>query len=145
MGVLASAIIVIVGLLCIKSASASYATTFSTILRTTRNPDIDTIVPAAETSGAEPLSRYLGDTRLVLRRQGRRLEGIDEDIVTLFAIDSIPDEKGRQKVSADGSSRQEDRGYQYSDASIELLSNVEHSATDTSSGNGGSRMYPRGN
>ncbi|KAH7190033.1 hypothetical protein BKA60DRAFT_548036 [Fusarium oxysporum] len=145
MGVLASAIIVIVGLLCIKSASASYATTFSTILRTTRNPDIDTIVPAAETSGAEPLSKHLGDTRLVLRRQGRRLEGIDEDMVTLFAIDSIPDEKGRQKDSADDSSRQEDRGYQYSDASIELLSNVEHSATDTSSGNGGSRMYPCGN
>ncbi|EXL45915.1 hypothetical protein FOCG_11911 [Fusarium oxysporum f. sp. radicis-lycopersici 26381] len=145
MGVLASAIIVIVGLLCIKSASASYATTFSTILRTTRNPDIDTIVPAAETSGAEPLSKHLGDTRLVLRRQGRRLEGIYEDMVTLFAIDSIPDEKGRQKDSADDSSRQEDRGYQYSDASIELLSNVEHSATDTSSGNGGSRMYPRGN
>ncbi|SCO80616.1 uncharacterized protein FRV6_04829 [Fusarium oxysporum] len=145
MGVLASAIIVIVGLLCIKSASASYATTFSTILRTTRNPDIDTIVPAAETSGAEPLSKHLGDTSLVLRRQGRRLEGIDEDMVTLFAVDSIPDEKGRQKDSADDSSRQEDRGYQYSDASIELLSNVEHSATDTSSGNGGSRMYPRGN
>ncbi|KAL5619769.1 hypothetical protein FOVSG1_001991 [Fusarium oxysporum f. sp. vasinfectum] len=145
MGLLASAIIVIVGLLCIKSASASYATTFSTILRTTRNPDIDTIIPAAETSGAEPLSRHLGDTRLVLRRQGCRLEGIDEDMVTLFAVDSIPDEKGRQKDSADDSSRQEDRGYQYSDASIELLSNVEHSATDTSSGNGGSRMYPRGN
>ncbi|KAJ4031899.1 hypothetical protein NW761_012955 [Fusarium oxysporum] len=145
MGVLASAIIVIVGLLCIKSASASYATTFSTILRTTRNPDIDTIVPAAETSGAEPLSKHLGDTRLVLRRQGRRLEGIDEDMVTLFAVDSIPDDKGRQKDSADDSSRQGDRGYQYSDASIELLSSVEHSATDARTGNGGSRMYPRRN
>ncbi|EWZ89434.1 hypothetical protein NW765_015437 [Fusarium oxysporum] len=145
MGVLASAINVIVGLLCIKSASASYATTFSTILRTTRNPDIDTIVPAAETSGAEPLSKHLGDTRLVLRRQGRRLEGMDEDMVTLFAVDSIPDEKGRQKDSPDDSSRQEDRGYQYSDASIELLSSVEHSATDARAGNGGSRMYPRGN
>ncbi|KAI3585676.1 hypothetical protein IWW34DRAFT_798880 [Fusarium oxysporum f. sp. albedinis] len=145
MGVLASAIIGIVGLLCIKSASASYATTFSTILRTTRNPDIDTIVPAAETSGAEPLSKHLGDTRLVLRRQGRRLEGIDEDMVTLFAVDSIPDDKGRQKDSADDSSRQGDRGYQYSDASIELLSSVEHSATDARTGNGGGRMYPRGN
>ncbi|ENH65708.1 hypothetical protein FOC1_g10001681 [Fusarium oxysporum f. sp. cubense race 1] len=145
MGVLASAIIVIVGLLCIKSASASYATTFSTILRTTRNPDIDAIVPAAETSGAEPLSKHLGDTRLVLRRQGRRLEGIGEDMVTLFAVDSIPDDKGRQKDSADDSSRQGDRGYQYSDASIELLSSVEHSATDARAGNGSSRMYPRGN
>ncbi|KAF5572748.1 hypothetical protein FPANT_12852 [Fusarium pseudoanthophilum] len=145
LGLLASLVIVIIGLLCIKSASASYATTFSTILRTTRNPDIDTIVPAAETSGAEPLSKQLGDTRLVLRRQGRRLEGMGEDMVTLFAVDSMPDEKGRQKDSPYDSSHQEDRGQQYSDASIELLSNAEHSAADARAENGGSRIYPRGN
>ncbi|KAF5584024.1 uncharacterized protein FSUBG_12938 [Fusarium subglutinans] len=145
LGLLASAVIVIIGLLCIKSASASYAATFSTILRTTRNPDIDTIVPAAETSGAEPLSKQLGDTRLVLRRQGRRLEGIDEDMVTLFAVDSMSDEKGRQKDSPYDSSHQGGRGQQYSDASIELLSHVEHSAADARTGNGGSRINPRGN
>ncbi|KAG5751776.1 hypothetical protein H9Q69_006083 [Fusarium xylarioides] len=144
LGLLASLVIVIIGLLCIKSASASYATTFSTILRTTRNPDIDTIVPAAETSGAEPLSKQLGDTRLVLRRQERRLEGMDEDMATLFAVDSKPGEKDRQKDSPYDSSHQGDRGQQYSDASIELLSHVEHSATDARAGNGGSRMYSRG-
>lgn len=145
LGLLASLVIVIIGLLCIKSASASYATTFSTILRTTRNPDIDTIVSAAETSGAEPLSKQLGDTRLVLRRQGRKLEGMDEDTVTLFAVDSMPDGKGRPKDSPYDSSRQGDRGQQYSDASIELLSHVEHhSAADAGTRNGGSRIYPRG-
>ncbi|KAF5253985.1 hypothetical protein FANTH_1167 [Fusarium anthophilum] len=145
LGLLASAVIVIIGLLCIKSASASYAATFSTILRTTRNPDIDTIVPTAETSGAEPLSKQLGDTRLVLRRQERRLDGIDEDMVTLFAVDSMSDEKGRQKDSPYDSSHSGDRGQQYSDASIELLSHGEYSATDARTGNGGSRIYPGGN
>ncbi|KAF4440706.1 hypothetical protein FACUT_3244 [Fusarium acutatum] len=145
LGLLASAVIVIIGLLCIKSASASYATTFSTILLTTRNPDINTIVPAAETSGAEPLSKQLGDTRLVLRRQGHRLEGMGEDMVTLFAVDSMPDEKGRQKDSPYDSSDQGDRGQQYSDASVELLSHAEHSAAVARIGNGGSRMYPHGN
>ncbi|KAI1018643.1 hypothetical protein LB503_005539 [Fusarium chuoi] len=145
LGVLASAIIVIIGLLCIKSASASYATTFSTILRTTRNPDIDTIVPAAETSGAEPLSKHLGDTRLVLRRQERKLEGMGEDMVTLFAVDSTPNEKGRQKESPYDSSHPGDRGQQYSDASIELLSHVDHSATDASTGNSGRKLFTRAN
>ncbi|CVL03247.1 uncharacterized protein FPRN_00055 [Fusarium proliferatum] len=145
LGVLASAIIVIIGLLCIKSASASYATTFSTILRTTRNPDIDTIVPAAETSGAEPLSKHLGDTRLVLRRQERKLEGMGEDMVTLFAVDSMPDEKGRTKDLPYDSSHPGDRGQQYSDVSIELLSHVDHSVTDARTGNGGRKLFTRGN
>lgn len=145
LGVLASAIIVVIGLLCIKSASASYATTFSTILRTTRNPDIDTIVPAAETSGAEPLSKHLGDTRLVLRRQERKLEGMGEDMVTLFAVDSMPDVRDRQKDSPYDSSHQGVGGQQYSDASIELLSYVEHSATDARTGNGGRKLFTRGN
>ncbi|EWG50755.1 hypothetical protein FVEG_09890 [Fusarium verticillioides 7600] len=145
LGLLASLIIVIIGLLCIKSASASYAATFSTILRTTRNPDIDTIVPVAETSGAEPLSKQLGDTRLVLQRQGRRLEGMGEDMVTLFAVDSMPDEKSRPKDSPYDSSHHGYRGQQYSDANIELLSQAEDAITDSRAGNGGSRMYPRGN
>ncbi|KAI1053456.1 hypothetical protein LB506_012547 [Fusarium annulatum] len=145
LGVLASAIIVIIGLLCIKSASASYATTFSTILRTTRNPDIDTIVPAAETSGAEPLSKHLGDTRLVLRRQERKLEGMGEDMVTLFAVDSMPDEMGRTKDSPYDSSHPGNRGQQYSDVSIELLRHVDHSVTDARTGNGGRKLFTRGN
>jgi hypothetical protein len=146
LGVLASAIIASIGLICIKSASACYETSFSTILRTTRNPDLDTIIPTAETSGAEPLSKHLGNIRLVLRRQGRRLEEMDQEMVTLFAVDSMPDEKGTtQRQSPDDLSRRRDGGHQYSDASTELSSNDEHSVTDISTGNESGRMHSRGN
>ncbi|KAF4950753.1 hypothetical protein FSARC_13097 [Fusarium sarcochroum] len=103
-GLLVAAIVVAFGLVCIKSSSASYGNSFSTILRTTRNPDLDTMVPAAETSGAEPLSNHLGNSRLVLRSQGRRLGGMEEDTVTFFAVDSTPDEMKRtERQSPDDS------------------------------------------
>ncbi|GKU09518.1 unnamed protein product [Fusarium langsethiae] len=93
-GILFSFIVVIYGLLCIKSASASYANSFSTILRTTRNPDLDTVVPTAETSGAEPLPKHLGNVRLLLRRQGNDSEG-GGDKATVFAVDPKPDDGKR--------------------------------------------------
>ncbi|KAF4334983.1 hypothetical protein FBEOM_11180 [Fusarium beomiforme] len=101
-GLVACATIVIIGLLCIKSASASYGNSFSTILRTTRNPDLDTIVPVAETSGAEPLSKDLGDVRLVLRRQGHKVGGAEEHTATRFVVDAISDkmeETQRQRLN----------------------------------------------
>ena len=91
-GLLFSLIVVMFGLLCIKSASASYTNSFSTILRTTRNPELDAIVPSAESSGAEPLSKHLSNVRLVLRRQGNSLEG-DGGSATFFAVDTKPDGK----------------------------------------------------
>ena len=87
-GLLFSLIVVIFGLLCIKSASASYTNSFSTILRTTRNHELDAVVPFAETSGAEPLSKNIGNVRLLLRRQGRGLEDGGGDGATFFAVDS---------------------------------------------------------
>ena len=86
-GLLFSLIVVMFGLLCIKSASASYTNSFSTILRTTRNPELDAVVPSAESSGAEPLSKHLSHVRLVLRRKGHSLEG-GGDSATFFAVDS---------------------------------------------------------
>ncbi|KAF9771459.1 hypothetical protein IL306_010902 [Fusarium sp. DS 682] len=104
-GIIASAFIVATGLLCINSASASYGNSFSTILRTTRNPDLDTIVPVAETSGAEPLSKDLGDVRLVLRRQGHEMEGVNNDMATRFVVDSMPDKmEGTQRETPNDSS-----------------------------------------
>ncbi|KAI6775993.1 hypothetical protein HG530_002751 [Fusarium avenaceum] len=88
-GILFSSMVVVYGLLCIKSASASYANSFSTILRTTRNPDLDAVIPATETSGAEPLSKNLGNVRLVLRRQGNGLEGGGGE-ATFFVNDPKP-------------------------------------------------------
>ncbi|KAH6957189.1 hypothetical protein DER45DRAFT_595857 [Fusarium avenaceum] len=72
-----------------NDTSASYANSFSTILRTTRNPDLDAVIPATETSGAEPLSKNLGNVRLVLRRQGNGLEGGGGE-ATFFANDLKP-------------------------------------------------------
>jgi hypothetical protein len=68
-------IIVIIGLLCIKSTSAAYGASFSTILRTTRNSSLDAIIPEVETSGAEPLSKRLGGIRLVLQSKDHRSGG----------------------------------------------------------------------
>ncbi|RFN48804.1 hypothetical protein FIE12Z_6859 [Fusarium flagelliforme] len=87
LGIAFSLIVVIFGLLCIKSASASYTNSFSTIVRTTRNPELDAVVPSAETSGAEPLSKHLSCVRLVLRRNGKGLEGGD-DKATFFALET---------------------------------------------------------
>ncbi|PTD02245.1 hypothetical protein FCULG_00012106 [Fusarium culmorum] len=97
-GLLLAWAIVIVGLLCIKSASASYGSSFSTILRTTRNPDIDKIVPAAETTGAEPLSKHLSNVRLVLRRQDVGPEGGDDEKMTCFTVDSKTHEMKRDQT-----------------------------------------------
>jgi hypothetical protein len=99
-GLLLSSVIVIFGLLCIKSASASYETCFSTILRTTRNPDLDTIVPAAETTGAEPLSKQLSNVRLVLRRQGGGLESSGDEKVTYFAVESKSDVVNKEQSNS---------------------------------------------
>ncbi|EKJ72312.1 hypothetical protein FPSE_07541 [Fusarium pseudograminearum CS3096] len=87
-GLLLAWLIVIVGLLCIKSASASYRSSFSTILRTTRNPDIDNIIPITESTGAEPLSKHLSNVRLVLQRQEGGPESGDDEKATFFTVDS---------------------------------------------------------
>ncbi|KAH7186164.1 uncharacterized protein B0J16DRAFT_305840 [Fusarium flagelliforme] len=114
-GILFSLIVVIFGFLCIKSASASYTNSFSTILRTTRNTDLDTIVTSTETSGAEPLSKEMGNVRLTLRRQGRGLEG-GGGSATAFAVDAKPeDEKGSREERPTESLLKPDRGNRHSD------------------------------
>lgn len=66
-GVTATAICVIVGFVCIsKASSEAFGTSFSTILRTTRNPELDKFVPPSETSGAEPLGKALATIKLRL-------------------------------------------------------------------------------
>ncbi|PMD36323.1 hypothetical protein L207DRAFT_587331 [Hyaloscypha variabilis F] len=69
LGILISAIVVIVGIACIWASGNSFGASFSAILRTTRNAQLDTIVPAKETQGTFPLSKELGKTKLILRRQ----------------------------------------------------------------------------
>lgn len=68
-GVTATAVCVIVGFVCIsKASSEAFGTSFSTILRTTRNPQLHSLVAPAETSGAEPLSKPLARIKLRLVR-----------------------------------------------------------------------------
>lgn len=57
----------IIGLVCIAASSKSYKSNFSTILRTTRNEELDAVVTRGETTGAEPLSTHLGKTKLRFR------------------------------------------------------------------------------
>lgn len=64
-----TSVVVVFGLVCIYSASGSYATTFSTVLRTTKTLQLDTDISAAETSGLEPLPKRLGKTRVIFKRQ----------------------------------------------------------------------------
>ncbi|RGP68681.1 hypothetical protein FSPOR_5151 [Fusarium sporotrichioides] len=136
-GLLLSAIIVIVGLLCIKSASASYESSFSTILRTTRNPELDTIVPSAETTGAEPLSKHLGNIRLVLRRQEDMSESEDShaEKTTFFAVDSkSSDIKGDQTHYQVESLIPQDKTIAQTETSVESSTAVNQSPWERNEG-----------
>jgi hypothetical protein len=62
-------LIVVIGLLCIHSASASFSITFSTILRTTQRLYLDPGILSAETSGANPLPKRLAKTRIIFKRE----------------------------------------------------------------------------
>ncbi|KAL7814198.1 hypothetical protein V8C44DRAFT_326045 [Trichoderma aethiopicum] len=66
-GMFATLAVVAVGLACIGASSNAYKASFSTILRTTRNEELDLLVPPGETSGAEPLSKDLAKTKLSFR------------------------------------------------------------------------------
>lgn len=55
------------GLGSLAKNGCSYSNNFSTVLRTTRNSDIDTVVGAAETSGSDPLPKALGQQKLSLK------------------------------------------------------------------------------
>jgi hypothetical protein len=125
-GILFSMIIVIYGLLCIRSASASYANSFSTIVRTTRNPGLDAVVPNAETSGAEPLSKNIGKIRLKLRRQGKGLEG-GSDEATFFAVELKSDDgNGTREAAPTESLLKQNMRNQHSDT--DEISNTQGSA-----------------
>jgi hypothetical protein len=82
-GIAVTMSVVLVGFACIWTSGASFGSSFSAILRTTRNPDLDAIVPPHETHGTFPISNSLGRTKLVVRRQVRDL---GEEPRTAFAV-----------------------------------------------------------
>lgn len=115
-GVIATAASVAIGFICIsKAPSQTFGTSFSTIMRTTRNHKLDSLVSSAETSGAEPLPEQLAVTkfRLVRARRPAAVEGTSgsgtdaEDAIeasgeewTFFSV--VGDETGSELRSAKG-------------------------------------------
>ena len=55
------------GLLCTWTSASSFGAPFSSILLTTRNPELDAVVLAKETQGTFPMSRQLGRVKLILQ------------------------------------------------------------------------------
>lgn len=90
-----TAILVIVGLVCIARANSdTFDTSFSTILRTTRNPELDALVVASASTGAKPLPKDLSDIKLRLldrhKTTGGGASGREEDeagLRTCFIVD----------------------------------------------------------
>jgi hypothetical protein len=56
-GFFVTLVTVAIGLFVFWQAAHSFTSSFSTFLRTTRNPDLDALVPAAQTTGACPTSK----------------------------------------------------------------------------------------
>ena len=62
--ILAAAISLSIGYLAIVKNGLSYSNEFSTILRTTRGEDLDSLVQDEETGGGDPLPVHLGDVEV---------------------------------------------------------------------------------
>ncbi|KAE8452706.1 hypothetical protein EG329_013965 [Mollisiaceae sp. DMI_Dod_QoI] len=81
LGIFVTTAIVGVGYFCIWVSGNSFGASFSAILRTTRNPELDAIVPAKETHGSFPMSKQLGKTKLIVQR-----DVYDAELRTAFAV-----------------------------------------------------------
>lgn len=64
--------IVVAGLLCIHAAEGTFSMSFSTVLRTTRGPQLDDLVRASEAHGKDPLPSRLAKTEISLRHDNNR-------------------------------------------------------------------------
>lgn len=84
-GIIVSTVLVALGLVSIRASSASYGSSFSTILRTTRSPDFNDIVSAATTSGAEPLPRQLGVVKISFRGGAKNSGGMETGFTVVEA------------------------------------------------------------
>jgi len=71
-GIAVTTLVVLAGLYCIWTSAHSTGANFSAILRTTRNPRLDAIVPAKDTVDTAIMSKELGKTTLVFKREIER-------------------------------------------------------------------------
>ena len=58
------------GCLALLQNGVSYTNDFSTIVRTTRSAEIDALVASSDQSGADPLARDLGRSKLQAAHDG---------------------------------------------------------------------------
>ena len=70
LGILFTSICLVIGMAALFRNGQSYSNSFSTVLRVTRNPDLDRLVET-ETSGADPLPEELERAVLSLPRRSR--------------------------------------------------------------------------
>lgn len=68
LGALATLVCLAIGMSAIFRNHSAHSNSFSAILRATRNPDLDSLISDAETGGAEPLPKGLGETIVRLRK-----------------------------------------------------------------------------
>jgi hypothetical protein len=81
---------VVIGLICFWLAAHSFNSSFSTFLRTTRNPELDALIPAAVTSGAYPTPKQIGKRRIVLQKHDRVSSRGPEEFTTFAVVDGRP-------------------------------------------------------
>jgi hypothetical protein len=66
--ILANVLCLLLGVIAVHRNGFSYSNDFTTIMRTTRNPNLDLLVPEAESNGAEPVSKWTKSGTLTYRR-----------------------------------------------------------------------------
>lgn len=64
------------------SADGSFSTSFSTILRTTRGPQLESLVQVSETHGKDPAPNGLSKTKIMLKQQSGKA-----DAPTFFVVE----------------------------------------------------------
>lgn len=92
---------VILGFWCLSVNGGSYSNSFSTVLRTTRNSQLDTLVRTSETTGADPLPHHLGRTKVSLQVLSTDSSGQPHVAIALARTPFFP--PGR-KTTRDGQS-----------------------------------------
>ncbi|KAI1743397.1 hypothetical protein F4680DRAFT_374515 [Xylaria scruposa] len=73
-GILSALAITVIGLACIWTSSNCYSNAFSTILRTTRSPELDAAVTPMDTQGTEPMPKSLAQVRVIFHQRCIRPE-----------------------------------------------------------------------
>jgi hypothetical protein len=65
---LCNALCFLIGIIALHRNGLSYSNDFTTVLRTTRNPNLDLLVTESESNGAAPVPKHTLDGTLTYRR-----------------------------------------------------------------------------